>query len=110
MTSEAWDKFKHRDKRKKTWAREKIYLTLVTSVIILCALGTISSFTKSKIIEETSENSDGTAEEKGGSEDLNDDYEDEDKDAESSEDTEDYDYDEYDDWTDTYFGEEIWVG
>ena len=118
MTSEAWDKFKEKRKKAGGMGREKIYLLLVSSVIIMCALGTISSFTKVKILEETSEYSDHkkATEDESGLEDLDedddnsDDYEDEDyedEDAENLENSEDY---EYDDWKDTYFGEEIWIG
>ena len=113
MTREAVDKFKHREKKKKACGREKTYLIIVTSLIIFFALGSIATFTKSKILGDTPENND----EMNAAEDEveHDDLEEENDEDEGYEEYEEADEDnsddyEYDDWTETYFGEEIWVG
>ena len=113
MTSEAVDKFQHREK-KKTLGREKTYLIIVTSMVMFFAVGSIDTFTKSKIIGDTSENNEEMNTEENEVEHVevedkndeeheegNDDYEEADEDN-----SDDY---EYDDWTEIYFGEEIWV-
>ena len=111
MTSEAVDKYKQREKKKKPWGREKTYLIIVTSLIMSCAVGSIATFTKSKIIGDNSENMDemNTEEDEVEHDDLEDENDEEDDDYEDTYEDNSDDY-EYDDWTDTYFGEEIWVG
>ena len=111
MTSEAVDKFKQREKQKKTWGREKTYLIIVTILIMFCAVGSIATFTKSKIIGDNSENMDemNTEEDEVEHDDLEDENDEEDDYYEDTDEDNSEDY-EYDDWTDTYFGEEIWVG
>ena len=114
MTSEAVDKFKHREKKKKAWGREKTYLIIVTSLIIFCALGSIATFTKSKILGDTPENNDemNTEEDEVEHDDLEEENDEEDEGYEDYEEADEDNSDdyEYDDWTETYFGEEIWVG
>ena len=114
MTSEAVEKFKQREKKKKPWGREKIYLIIVTILILFSSLGSIATFTKNKIIANTSENMDEMnteedEEEQDNSEDKIDEEDEEGDDYEDTDEDNSEDY-EYDDWTDTYFGEEIWVG
>ena len=78
---------------------------------MFCAVGSIATFTKSKIIGDTSENMDemNTEEDEVEHDDLEDENDEEDDDYEDTDEDNSEDY-EYDDWTDTYFGEEIWVG
>ena len=47
MTSDAWDKFKEREKRKKEGGREKKYLIIMAVFIAFCSLGSIATFSKS---------------------------------------------------------------
>merc|ERR1712179_746575 len=47
MTSDAWDKVKEREKKKKEGGREKKYLISMAVFIAFCSLGSIATFSKS---------------------------------------------------------------
>ena len=109
MTSDAWDKVKEREKKKKEGVKEKNYLIIMAVFIVFCSLGSITTFSKG--IKDTNENGDMRNEERKqenleGDDDEED--EDEDTDYEYADEKNDDDYD-YDDWKETYFGEEIWI-
>merc|ERR1712013_645046 len=106
MTSDAWDKVKEREKKKKG-VKEKNYLIIMAVFIAFCSLGSITTFSKG--IKDTNENGDMRNEEnKQEKLEGDDDEEDEDTDYEYADEENDDDYD-YDDWKETYFGEEIWI-
>merc|ERR1712179_177822 len=107
MTSDAWDKVKEREKKKKEGGREKKYLISMAVFIAFCSLGSIATFSKST--KDANENDNIQNEEmKQENLETDDDEGDEDTDYEYTDEENSDDYD-YDDWKETYFGEEIWI-